>query len=194
MSNIYIASSTENRTLLPTFATQLVRGINLIIGEYGNAIAKSGYKIPRIAKLSSRWFQDDPVYSLKSRAKLDYSHIDQSLIMVAVYPYGYGTTSEMGYALGKKIPIIYFRESTFIEDDPLPAGKLAEVHTLCPAMNDSRNAPHKILQNLEETIDNTVTNKEGLICGARVQTFNHLLVLSAAYIHREYNVRSVSNR
>ena len=55
---------------------------------------------------TSEWL-DVGFVSLKNAASMDYKCIDKCDIMIATYPTRLGSSSEMGYALAKKIPIIY---------------------------------------------------------------------------------------
>lgn len=72
-------------------------------------------------------------YCAKECAALDFGNLENSNLLIATQPFGSGTCSEMGYALGKNIPIIYIIEKEFYNNDikqewgwnhPLPSGKL----------------------------------------------------------------------
>ena len=81
-------------------------------------------------EFTSRWLEDTKIENLRDRAHTDYGGIDDADILVASHPYGYGTSSEMGYALGSKKPVIYlvdnfcFKGLDTMEDELLPAGML----------------------------------------------------------------------
>ena len=85
-------------------------------------------------EFTSSWLNSEPS-TLSKAAQMDYDEIDKSDIVLAVFPYGSGTTSEMGYALGKGKKVVYFVDRLFfvglhnsnsMVKEPLPAGLLYE--------------------------------------------------------------------
>lgn len=102
--NVYLASSTDNRHWVSLLAECLTKDAGVTI--VGN------------------WWHTPPVEDLAQRAELDFTAIEEANIIVAVSPYGYGTSSEIGYALGQKKPVIYWSNEFSLEDAPLPVGLL----------------------------------------------------------------------
>lgn len=102
---LYLASSVENRVMLPTVEWHLLRALPdwKIIGD---------------------WYNQPPVPDNGERAALDFGAIQEADALVAVYPYGYGTVSEMAFALGRGKPVIYIRPEyeQYADEDPLIAG------------------------------------------------------------------------
>lgn len=103
---VYLASSFENRALMP------------FIEEWFAA------KLPSI-DIVGRWWAMPKVENLQERAMLDFDAIKSADLLIAFYPYGYGTSAEMGFALGSDIPVIYFTPYSQLTDEsmaPLAAG------------------------------------------------------------------------
>ena len=112
--DIYIASAYHNKLLVSAFVSCL--------DQY----------LPEV-RVISRWHSLPGMPDLSTRARVDYADIDRAHLMLAIYPYGYGTTSEMGYALAKGIPIVYYRHPDQEYDDPLPVGMLEQFQpSYCP--------------------------------------------------------------
>jgi len=115
--NIYIAGKYENKMMIQTLKFLLGCCFCKI-----NFICNWAYE----TSFASTW---------KERADRDYGSIDQCNLLIATYPFGQGTSSEMGYALGKKIPVIFYVDKLIHSkyEMPLPMGRLLEeniVHTV----------------------------------------------------------------
>ena len=112
--DVYIASAYHNRLSVNAFVSCLDQ------------------RLPEV-RVISRWHTLPGMPDLSVRAHFDYTEIDKAHLMLAIYPYGYGTTSEMGYALAKDIPIVYYRHPDQEYDDPLPVGMLEQFQpNYCP--------------------------------------------------------------
>lgn len=113
---IYLASAAENRALIHVVADRIQDSW----GEHG---------LPHY-EIVGNWWNTPPVENVIDRCAEDFTcGIDQADIVLAIYPYGPGTTSEMGYAIGKGKPVIYYHYAPCDEDDqPLIAGLLGLDH------------------------------------------------------------------
>ena len=111
---VYLASKFENKTMINS------------VGEL--------LKI-RIEGLetTNTWSMYRSVITIEQCAEQDYSDIDRSDFIVALFPFLSGACSEMGYALGKGIKVIYVVDRLFFdrglspawgESHPLPCGML----------------------------------------------------------------------
>ena len=70
------------------------------------------------------WIFTTPlILIVPERSKLDYGAIDRADVVVAFYPYGYGTSSEMGYAIGFVVDKCFYDT---VKERLLPLGKLVE--------------------------------------------------------------------
>lgn len=106
-NKVYLACSAECRLLIAGLARLLRRG---------------GIEIV------SHWHSTKIVSDNSERAYIDYTGISGCDVLVACYPYGYGTCSEMGFALGSGKKVIYFAPDEYFEDAPLPAGHAGVIH------------------------------------------------------------------
>jgi len=89
---IYVAGSYTNKALLREFGDSLKRAIT----------AKGD--IHHI-KITSTWLTTPPEMDPVYRCRQDFDDIDHSDMLVTVAPGGEGTSGEVGYALGKGIPV-----------------------------------------------------------------------------------------
>ena len=115
---VYLASKFENKML-----------INVLSIFIKDRISNT--------EIVSLWHSHDkPVLDLKERAKIDYSGVRECDILIAIAPFGTGTNSEMGYALGLGKKVIYLVDKMFYDGTiipsigdpyPLPVGMLDEL-------------------------------------------------------------------
>lgn len=110
---VYLASQFDNKILLQSFKELLK------------------IKYPEV-EVTSTWIKT-PVLSLQDAARMDFSDIENSDLVIAFYPGHYGTSSELGYALAKHIPIIFVSPHYIHLYEPelnnlgmLPVGKLIQ--------------------------------------------------------------------
>lgn len=102
--NIYIASSYENKALIRVLSKYIKDQFLMNTSKWENLSID----------IVSRWISQDYISDLKERAMIDFNDIDRSDVLLSVFPYGRGTASEMGYALAKEKPIIYFCDKQFL--------------------------------------------------------------------------------
>lgn len=55
----------------------------------------------------SNWLTSDVIEDISVSSLIDFHDIDNCDMLIAFYPYGYGTVSEIAYALGRKKFVIY---------------------------------------------------------------------------------------
>ena len=107
---IYLAGFVDNRLLLKVVGEWLI-----------SELKKRNIEI----EITSTWI-DNPEGYVEDRAEQDYSDIERSDLVLITWPGAFGTSSEMGYALGLGKPIIvYASEEVFLRDKEmvLPFGK-----------------------------------------------------------------------
>lgn len=122
--NVYLASSAENRTSVSLLASNLCADANVtIVGD---------------------WWCTPPVTDLETRAVLDFSAINTADLLVVLSPGGYGTSSEIGYALAQNKPVVYWTYDTSCEDAPLPVGLI-----LCRCKNDIVSNYFQVVERLQ---------------------------------------------
>jgi len=135
---VYIASSFQNKVLIKSLELYM----KLVINE---------------VEIVSDWYNDIKIGTLKERAQLDYSGIDEADLVLAIHKFGYGTSSEMGYALGSNTPLIYLVDEIFFPgmdstgesiDEILPSGLLE----LYNGENDIKNIHGLIVHNIKDLL------------------------------------------
>lgn len=87
---VYIAGSADNRSVLRMFA-DWVMSVN-----------------PNLL-LTSTWIFEDVALPPQQRVQRDLEAILNSDLVLGTYPWGQGTASELAYAAGKGIPVLYYR-------------------------------------------------------------------------------------
>jgi len=101
----------------------------------------------------SDWLTADAAENVITKAASDFCDIDNCDMLVAFYPYGYGTISEMAYAMGQKKFVIYVVDDYFNPKktgEPLICGLLEQfdpkhIHTSWPKYGF-------IVNNLEDVV------------------------------------------
>lgn len=83
-------------------------------------VAKVGKGYPLV--ITSRWHIIGEEKDLNRRASIDYTDLSKAHCILASFPYGFGTSSELGFALGANKHIIYFRPKAYRDDELLPTG------------------------------------------------------------------------
>ena len=81
MAKIYIAGSSDNRTLICVLAK--------ILGEF----------TPHT--IVSQWHSTPPLENIEDRALMDQQDMEAADVLLATFPYGTGTSSEIGYCVGR---------------------------------------------------------------------------------------------
>jgi len=107
---------------------------------------------------TSEWMDIGPC-SLVDAAEHDYDCLEDSNILIATFPTNFGTTSEIAYAIAKKIPVIYLIDEPHLGDISsnsnethfrvLPVGKLKKWRTFRDRP-DKPAYPGYIAHNIEE--------------------------------------------
>lgn len=105
---IYLAGSFETIGLQQIFSAWLSK-------SFGNNIA-----------ILSTWHQEGSVESVVDRANIDFLDISASHVVVASYPHGYGTASEVGYAIGQERNVLWHKHPDIDDESMLPEGLLVE--------------------------------------------------------------------
>lgn len=77
----------------------------------------------------------NPMPNLSKRALTDFQEIRSADVLVMMYPYGYGTSCEVGYAVGLGKPILFLTDPTHVDDLPLGAGVVLEHNNNAIAFN-----------------------------------------------------------
>ena len=142
MLNLYFAGKFENRFLIKC----LIQYLTSIMEPF---------------KITSDWVNGGYVPSIKTRAKIDFTNIDNSNLLIAVQPLGHGGISEIAYALGKKIPVICIVEELiwFQKIDPewgwatpLPTGRLNLYNSDNGSVNFNKESPGYIIYEFKDLI------------------------------------------
>lgn len=143
-TKVYIASSTYNIVGASAIAHILKREDYDVTSSWLTDVSKvdTNEDVLRIHKSNL----DNPhVNNVKpthphliQRAILDFADIDKSDIVVMVYPYGYGTASEIGYAVAKGKRCLFLTDKRHVEDMPLASGLHLRnhPHSLCLSITD----------------------------------------------------------
>lgn len=105
---VYIASCMDNKVMIEVLANEIkqVDGLE-VIGNW--------------------WSSEVPLLDdIRQIAKMDLGDISKSDVLVGIYPYGFGTVAELGYALGLGKTVLYLYPSGWESEHPLPVGLLPE--------------------------------------------------------------------
>ena len=102
---VYLAGAVYNRTVINALSEALTR---LVL-------------VNTTIEIVSSWHKQPTPNNMQDCLSMDRVDIDNSDIIIATYPYGTGTSGEIGYGVGKGIPTYYFRDRlcTYDEHDPL---------------------------------------------------------------------------
>jgi hypothetical protein len=79
---------------------------------------------------ASSWHRTDPEEDLIKRGLIDFSEIDNSNILVGIYPCEQGAEQELTYAFVRGILTIYYRMKEFSHEDPLITSKFCHADNL----------------------------------------------------------------
>lgn len=103
---LYFASSYEGKFM-----------VNMTANHICNKVSEASglHVLP-----ASRWHSVPAVLD-NSHTDTDLSDIEKAIAVVGLYPYGYGTCSELGYSLGRGKPTYFVYDEHFKDDLPFIA-------------------------------------------------------------------------
>ena len=105
---VYIASLWENKLMVQ------------MVMEYLKSHVKN-------IKFTNKWQNVDKRIGVRFRAEEDYNAVSECDVLLALYPYGKGGSSEVGFALGSNKPILFLIDNLTHNDSfVLPTGVLEE--------------------------------------------------------------------
>lgn len=111
---IYLAGASYTRTMLSLIAADLRDRESL--------------------QVISTWHDEQMLPDLRQRAAQDFGQLAQADVIVAFYPFGTGTSCELGYAYGAGKDVIYVHNHPTVNEEldevPLIAGLLVNYNEL----------------------------------------------------------------
>lgn len=110
---VYFAGAYETKLLIDWMARSFCHRVERLSDE--------GIEVQPCSRWHSTVSVDANEKGCRQRVAIDFADIDDADYVVSTYPYGYGTSAELGYAVGKGKPIIYICDHDWRDDMPFAA-------------------------------------------------------------------------
>lgn len=130
---IYFSSAYPSKLLVETFAQSFMQNLNSKFDE-----SKSSTR----CRASSSWHSRPAASTLEEMTRQDLSDLQESDMVIALHPPGKsGTNTEIGFALGRNLPLYYLVDDSC--RDQLPFGAHASDCRVVKSVEELTTAIHK---------------------------------------------------
>lgn len=116
---IYFAGSYETKPLIDWMAETVVARVQQTL-----VASRFSEQPEKVVSVVSTWHRTPALEgpdAAAQRVNVDFSDLAMANVVVSSYPYGYGTSAELGFAVARGIPIIYLVDPVYLDDLPFAA-------------------------------------------------------------------------